>query len=40
MVGRKKIDEKYPDTDYPKLTAAEDPDMVCSIGARVADSGG
>ncbi|KAH6623695.1 hypothetical protein F5144DRAFT_584020 [Chaetomium tenue] len=27
MVGRKKMDEKYPDSDYPKLTAAEDPDM-------------
>lgn len=28
MVGRKNIDEKYPDSDYPTLTDAEDPDMV------------
>ncbi|KAK3292002.1 NADH dehydrogenase-like protein [Chaetomium fimeti] len=27
MVGKSKIEEKYPDSDYPKLTAAEDPDM-------------
>ncbi|KAH6847203.1 NADH dehydrogenase-like protein [Chaetomium sp. MPI-CAGE-AT-0009] len=27
MVGKKKIDEKYPDSDYPTLTPAEDPDM-------------
>lgn len=40
MVGRKKMDEKYPDSDYPKLTAAEDPDMVCSIGPRAADGWG
>lgn len=30
MVGR--INEKYPDSDYPKLTPEEDPDMVCSVG--------
>jgi NADH dehydrogenase (ubiquinone) 1 beta subcomplex subunit 8 len=28
MVGRKIIDEKYPDSDYPNLTEAEDPEMV------------
>ncbi|KAJ4291391.1 hypothetical protein N0V88_005984 [Collariella sp. IMI 366227] len=28
MVGRSKIDEKYPDSDYPTLTPAEDPDML------------
>ncbi|KAK4194917.1 putative NADH:ubiquinone oxidoreductase 20.1kD subunit [Triangularia verruculosa] len=27
MVGRTKVDEKYPDSDYPNLTSAEDPDM-------------
>ncbi|KAL2165603.1 hypothetical protein VTG60DRAFT_4256 [Thermothelomyces hinnuleus] len=27
MVGKSKIDEKYPDSDYPTLTDAEDPDM-------------
>ncbi|KAK0702542.1 hypothetical protein B0T21DRAFT_342406 [Apiosordaria backusii] len=27
MVGRAKIDEKYPDSDYPSLTSAEDPEM-------------
>ncbi|KAL2017190.1 hypothetical protein VTK56DRAFT_2510 [Thermocarpiscus australiensis] len=27
MVGRSKIDEKYPDSDYPTLTPEEDPDM-------------
>ncbi|KAK1753344.1 putative NADH:ubiquinone oxidoreductase 20.1kD subunit [Echria macrotheca] len=27
MVGRKIIDEKYPDSDYPNLTEAEDPEM-------------
>ncbi|KAK3689923.1 hypothetical protein B0T22DRAFT_376731 [Podospora appendiculata] len=26
--GRKLVDEKYPDSDYPTLTEAEDPDMV------------
>lgn len=30
MVGRSKIDEKYPDSDYPTLTPEQDPDMVCS----------
>lgn len=28
MVGRKAIDEKYPASDYPTLTAEEDPEMV------------
>jgi NADH dehydrogenase (ubiquinone) 1 beta subcomplex subunit 8 len=28
MVGRSKIDEKYPDSDYPTLSPAEDPEMV------------
>ncbi|KAK4096147.1 hypothetical protein N658DRAFT_519364 [Parathielavia hyrcaniae] len=27
MAGKSKIDEKYPDSDYPKLTPAEDPEM-------------
>jgi NADH dehydrogenase (ubiquinone) 1 beta subcomplex subunit 8 len=29
MAGRSKIDEKYPDSDYPTLSPEEDPDMVC-----------
>jgi NADH dehydrogenase (ubiquinone) 1 beta subcomplex subunit 8 len=29
MVGKSKIDEKYPDSDYPTLTPEEDPEMVC-----------
>lgn len=28
MVGQKIIEEKYPSSDYPNLTAAEDPEMV------------
>ncbi|KAK4462571.1 putative NADH:ubiquinone oxidoreductase 20.1kD subunit [Cladorrhinum samala] len=27
MVGKSKIDEKYPDSDYPNLSPAEDPEM-------------
>ncbi|AEO67913.1 uncharacterized protein THITE_2117090 [Thermothielavioides terrestris NRRL 8126] len=27
MAGRSKIDEKYPDSDYPTLSPEEDPDM-------------
>ncbi|KAK5659191.1 hypothetical protein OQA88_1281 [Cercophora sp. LCS_1] len=27
MVSRKILEEKYPDSDYPKLTDAEDPEM-------------
>lgn len=34
MAGRKAIDEKYPDSDYPTLTPAEDPEMVRSADAR------
>jgi len=34
MVGRKKTDEKYPDSDYPTLTPAEDPDMVRLAGGN------
>jgi hypothetical protein len=33
MVGKSKIEEKYPDSDYPNLTEEQDPDMVC-CGAR------
>jgi len=34
MVGRKTLDEHYPDSDYPTLTDAEDPEMVCSPRGR------
>jgi NADH dehydrogenase (ubiquinone) 1 beta subcomplex subunit 8 len=34
MVGRKAIDEKYPASDYPTLTAEEDPEMVRSGGRK------
>jgi hypothetical protein len=37
MVGRKILDEKYPDSDYPNLTEAEDPEMVRS--PLLADAG-
>ena len=36
MVGRSKIEEKYPDSDYPTLTPEEDPEMVRAIGGRAA----
>lgn len=29
MTGAGRVDEKYPDSDYPTLSPAEDPDMVC-----------
>lgn len=28
ITGQKAVDEKYPDSDYPNLTEAEDPEMV------------
>ena len=28
LTGQKAIQEKYPDSDYPNLTDAEDPEMV------------
>jgi NADH dehydrogenase (ubiquinone) 1 beta subcomplex subunit 8 len=39
MVGKSKIDEKYPDSDYPTLTPEEDPEMVCRAGQRGARTG-
>lgn len=29
IVGKSRIEEKYPDSDYPTLTPQEDPEMVC-----------
>lgn len=28
MVGKSKLEEKYPDSDYPTLTPEQDPEMV------------
>lgn len=33
MAGKKVTEQHYPSSDYPSLTAAEDPDMVRGLGA-------
>lgn len=38
MVG--KVDEKYPDSDYPNLTPEEDPNMVRGVASETGSSGG
>ena len=34
MAGKKVTEQHYPSSDYPSLTAAEDPEMVCGLGAK------
>lgn len=34
IVGKGKLEEKYPDSDYRQLTPEEDPEMVCCVRGR------